>query len=245
MKEIGILFLLSTVFFFFSMNVFSNKMETSTPEEMVKNIHWLGQATVKIKAGDKVIYIDPYQIKTKDQADLILVTHGHRDHLSFADIGKVRTEKTTFVAPQDCAKEIKAKFKNPVVVLKPGQSRNVHNILVEAVPAYNVVKTEFHPKSNQWVGYILLLKGVKIYHAGDTERLPEMKTFSCDIALFPLGQTYTMNSVKDAAEAALDVKAKIAIPIHYGLYEGKVEDANQFKKLLKDKIKVIIKTREK
>lgn len=211
---------------------------------MVKNIHWLGQSAVKITTGEKVIYIDPFRIKNKDEADIILVTHGHGDHLSLPDIGKVRTEKTTFVAPQDCAIEIKAKFNNTVVTLKPGQSQNVQNILIEAVPAYNVVKTDFHPKTYQWVGYVLLLDGVRIYHAGDTERIPEMKTFSCDIAMLPLGQTYTMNSVEEAAEAALDVKAKIAIPIHYGLAEGTIEDAVTFKKLLQDKVEVIIKDQE-
>jgi L-ascorbate metabolism protein UlaG (beta-lactamase superfamily) len=244
MNKAEIVLLSFLVFLFLYGNLFSIPSKTSTPMDMVKNIHWLGQATVKIEAGEKVIYIDPYQIKNKDKADIILVTHGHGDHLSLSDIEKVRSEKTTFVAPQDCAAEIKKKFKNPVVTLKPGQSRNIHNILIEAVPAYNVVKTNFHPKSNQWVGYILLLNGIRIYHAGDTERIPEMKTFTCDIALLPLGQTYTMNSVQEAADAALDVKAKIAIPIHYGLYEGKKEDANQFKKLLKDKIKVLIVTKE-
>ncbi|MCK4836639.1 MAG: MBL fold metallo-hydrolase, partial [Candidatus Aminicenantes bacterium] len=99
-------------------------------------------------------------------------------------------------------------------------------------------------KENQWVGYILTIDGIRIYHAGDTERIPEMKNFSCDIALLPLGQTYTMNSVKEAAEAAIDVKAKIAIPIHYGLYEGKTQDAVEFQNILKDKIKVIIKEKE-
>ena len=166
-----------------------------------------------------------------------MVTHGHGDHLSPPDIRRARTEKTTFVAPQDCAIEIKAKFNNTVVTLKPGQSQNIQNILIEAVPAYNVVKTDFHPKANPWVGYVLLLDWVRIYHAGDTERIPEMKTFSCDIAMLPLGQTYTMNSVE---EAALDVKAKIAIPIHYGLAEGKREDALTFKQLHQDKVEVII-----
>ena len=71
-----------------------------------------------------------------------------------------------------------------------------------------------------------------------------MKDFSCDIAMLPLGQTYTMNSVKEATEVAIDIQAKIAIPIHYGLYEGTVEDAKEFKKILKDKVKVIIKERE-
>jgi L-ascorbate metabolism protein UlaG (beta-lactamase superfamily) len=112
------------------------------------------------------------------------------------------------------------------------------------VPAYNVVKTNYHPKGNKWVGYILTIDGVKIYHAGDTERIPEMQEFTCDIVMLPLGQTYTMNSVEEAAEATLDVQAKIAIPIHYGMYEGTVEDAKKFQELLKNKVQVVIQTQE-
>ncbi|MBM3437493.1 MAG: MBL fold metallo-hydrolase, partial [Bacteroidetes bacterium] len=115
------------------------------------------------------------------------------------------------------------------------------NIPFEAVPAYNVVKTKFHPKSNKWLGYILELEGKKIYLAGDTERIPEMKAIACDIALLPLGQTYTMNSVEDAAEAAKDVKAGIVIPIHYGLYEGTQADSARLKKLLEGFAEVILK----
>jgi L-ascorbate metabolism protein UlaG (beta-lactamase superfamily) len=90
------------------------------------------------------------------------------------------------------------------------------------------------------VGYIVEIDGVKVYHAGDTERIPEMKNIDCDIALLPLGQTYTMNSVEEAAEAALDTGAEVAIPIHYGMYEGTKEDAEKFKELLDGKMKVVI-----
>lgn len=102
-------------------------------------------------------------------------------------------------------------------------------------------KINYHPKKNKWVGYILTIEDNNVYHAGDTERIPEMKDIVCDIALLPLGQTYTMNSVEDAAEAAIDVKAKIAIPFHYGLYKGTEEDSVKFRKLLKDKVEVVIK----
>ena len=107
-----------------------------------------------------------------------------------------------------------------------------------------MTKTQFHPKANNWVGYLLTIDGVKIYHFGDTERIPEMKNIVCDIALLPLGQKYTMNSVQEAADAALDARAKIAIPIHYGLYEGKAADADAFAALLKGKITVVIKPNE-
>lgn len=218
--------------------------EESKLMDMANNIHWLGQATVKISVPGKTIYIDPFQIKKTDQADIILITHSHSDHLSPGDISKISSSNTIIIAPEDCLAKIKNIPKEKTITSEPGFKTQVGGILIEAVPAYNIIKTNFHPKENQWVGYVLTLNGIKIYHAGDTERIPEMKGLECDIALLPLGQTYTMNSIKEAAEAAIDVKAKVAIPIHYGLYEGQNQDAREFKALLKDKIKVIIKEKE-
>ena len=227
----------------FAFQPFTNSKEV-TPMEMAEKIHWLGQAAVKIVAGGKVIYMDPYQISDKDKADIILISHSHRDHFSTNDISKIRKKNTVFIAPKDCKKNIEDLFKTGVTVLEPGMSTKIGDILIEAVPAYNVIKTHYHPKKNRWVGYILTIDGVRVYHAGDTERIPEMKNFTCDIAMLPLGQTYTMNSVEEATEAAMDVKAKIAIPIHYGMYEGTADDAEKFKKILKDKVKAIIKGKE-
>ena len=217
------------------------KSQNQNINDMVNNIHWLGQAAVKINAAGKVIYIDPYQLKKEDPADIVLITHSHHDHLSLSDIKKIITRESIIEAPVDCYDTLNDIDIAEIKTIGPGQSLTLDNILVSAVPAYNVIKTNFHPKGNKWVGYVLTVDGIKIYHAGDTERIPEMKDFSCDIAMLPLGQTYTMNSVKEAADAAIDVKAKIAIPIHYGLYEGKDEDAEEFKRLLKDKVEVIIK----
>jgi L-ascorbate metabolism protein UlaG (beta-lactamase superfamily) len=217
------------------------KAQNQNITEMVNNIHWLGQAAVKINAAGKVIYIDPYQIKETDQADIVFITHSHYDHLSVQDIKKIITGESIIVSPVDCQSKLQDLDVAGIRTISPGQSLALDNIIVSAVPAYNVIKANFHPKGNNWVGYVLTIDGVKIYHAGDTERIPEMKNISCDIAMLPLGQTYTMNSVKEAADAAIDVKAQIAIPIHYGLYEGSVEDAEEFRRLLKDRVDVVIK----
>ena len=225
---------------------FSRNVEAISPEEMLKNVHWLGkQASVKIQAGKKIIYIDPYEIAKKtNDADIVLVTHSHRDHLSPVDIKKVAKADTVFIAPQSCVSGIEAEFNTKVIISEPGMSRRLGEIQIRAVPAYNVIKTKYHPKGNKWVGYILTIDDVKIYHAGDTERIPEMQEFTCDIVMLPLGQKYTMNSVEEAAKAVLDVRAKIAIPIHYGMYEGTVEDAKKFQELLKDKVQVVIQIQQ-
>ncbi len=208
--------------------------------KVIKDITWYGQAAVSIQNGDQKIFIDPYELPIDDEADIILITHSHGDHLSIADIKKVSKSGTTIVCPNDCRADIEnAGYKN-IVTVTPGDIIKIDGTEILAVPMYNVVKTKFHPKENKWCGYIIDIKGVKIYHAGDTERIPEMKDMECDIALLPLGQTYTMNSVEEAAEAALDTGADIVIPIHYGMYEGTKEDALKFKSLLSGKLEVVI-----
>ena len=206
----------------------------------IQNIHWFGQSAVKINANDKTIYIDPYRIQKTDSADIILITHDHKDHLDPSSIAKILTSKTTIAAPASCKENIQKLGSKKVVYFAPREEKKIDNILIESVPAYNIKKKRFHPKKNNWLGYIITIDGIRIYHAGDTERIPEMKKLQCDIVFMPLGQTYTMNSVGEAANAVLDVGASIAIPIHYGLYEGNGDDAIEFQKLLNGKVKVII-----
>lgn len=212
---------------------------------IAKGIMWTGQASVKIPGLGPNIYVDPYYLKSEDKADIVLITHSHQDHLSIGDLRKVCHEQTTIIAPSDVAMKIKSIPQKETIIVAPGDTVKVDNVTIHAVHMYNVIKTHYHPKSNKWVGYTITGNGVTVYHAGDTERIPEMKDIQCDIALLPLGQTYTMNSVEDAAESAKDVKAKLAVPIHYGMYEGSISDADKFKALLAGTIDVIILEREK
>jgi len=200
---------------------------------MVKDIHWLGHDTFKI-IGEKVIYTDPFKVKKTDKADIILITHEHYDHCSPEDVKKIQEPETVIVAPTDCAKKLWGNIK----VIKVGEKINVGGIEVEAVPSYNTNK-KFHTKDKGWVGYIFTVKGQRIYIAGDTDYIPEMKTFRTDMALLPVSGTYVMTA-EEAIQAALDIKPKIAIPMHYGSIVGSVSDARKFADGLKGKIDVVI-----
>ncbi|OGW52221.1 MAG: Zn-dependent hydrolase [Nitrospirae bacterium RBG_13_43_8] len=200
---------------------------------MVKDIHWLGHDTFKV-IGEKVVYTDPFKIKKKDTADVILITHEHFDHCSPEDVKAIQGPKTFIVATSDSAKKLSGKIK----IVKPGEKINVEGVEIEIVPAYNTNK-QFHTKDKGWVGYVFTLKGQRIYLAGDTDYIPEMKNLKVDIALLPVSGTYVMTA-EEAIKAALDIKPKIAIPMHYGSIVGSADDAKKFAEGLKGKIEVVI-----
>lgn len=200
---------------------------------MVEDIHWLGHDTFKV-VGEKVIYTDPFKIKKKDTADIVLITHEHYDHCSPEDVKLLQGPNTVIVTTADCAKKLTGR----VDTVKAGDKINIEGIEIEAVPSYNTNK-KFHPKPNGWVGYIFTVKGQRIYIAGDTDYIPEMKNFKADIALLPVSGTYVMTA-EEAVRAALDINPRIAIPMHYGSIVGSKDDANRFAAGLKGKIEVVI-----
>ena len=158
-------------------------------------ITWLGHASFRIRSSNKVIYIDPWELKaTSPAADIILITHPHYDHFSAADIEKISKPDTVITGPRDCRGKLKLELK----VVAPGDVLDIGGVKIQAVAAYNKNKN-FHPRGNNWVGYLIEAGGVKIYHAGDSDAVPEMEGLKgVDYLLVPIGGTYTM----DAAEAA-------------------------------------------
>jgi len=202
-------------------------------QEIADKIVWLGHDGFRIEA-DKIIYIDPFQISGGPEADLILISHEHFDHCSPDDIAKIQKKETVIVTE----KQSKEKLSGDIRTVRPNETLEVDGIKIDTIPSYNTDK-DFHPQSNDWLGFIINVDGVRIYHAGDADFIPEMKDLDVDIALLPVSGTYVMDS-NQAVEAALAINPKLAIPMHYGSIVGSEEDANAFKAALEGKIDVRI-----
>ena len=205
---------------------------------MLEDINVLCHSAIRLEIDNKIIYIDPYSLTSNaNDADLIFITHDHYDHFSIEDIKKVEKSNTIFIIPESMLENaIKSGIKeNRIIKIKPNQNYKYENLKIETIPAYNVNK-KFHPKENNWVGYLIEYNNVVYYIAGDTDITNENKKVKCDIAFVPIGGTYTMN-YKEAAKLINEIKPKFVVPIHYGKIVGTKQDALNFEKLLNEDIK--------
>ena len=208
---------------------------------MLDNIEVLIHSSIKF-SKDIIIYFDPYKInKDYHDADIIFITHSHYDHYSPLDIKKVIKDNTIVVCPEDVKEELLKLDINNIIEVVPNKDYEVLNIKFKTIPAYNINKN-FHPKENNWVGYLINYNNVKYYIAGDTDITEENKNIICDVAFVPIGGTFTMD-YKEAASLINEIQPKIAVPTHYGLIVGNKDDGIKFSKLLNNSIecKIYIK----
>lgn len=210
---------------------------------MLEKIEVLCHSSIKINKG-LVIYFDPFKIdKEYHDADIIFITHSHYDHYSEEDIDKVRKEDTQIVAPLDLLDNLLTLdfTKNSITLVKPNENYTVKGLSFKTIPAYNTNKN-FHPKANNWVGYLVTIDNMTYYIAGDTDVTTENKQVKCDVAFVPIGGTYTMDN-KEAAKLINEIKPKVAIPTHYGKIIGNISDGQNFAKLINKEIecKIFIK----
>ena len=203
------------------------------------------QSSIRIEAKRQVIYFDPIQIEDEaHDADLIFLTHNHSDHFDPECVNKLfkGNNETYIVCPLEMRDEIQQKTvveHNDIVPLRPGDALKLNGFPVEAVRAYNIGK-EFHPKENNWLGYVVTVNGERIYVTGDTDVTDDAKAVKCDIAIVPVGGKYTMTA-EEAAALVNEIRPKTAIPCHYGFAAGSVVDAQSFVSQVNDGIATEIK----
>lgn len=209
---------------------------------ILDNLRWHGHASFSLRSehGDKLSFIDPLELKAARKADVIFITHAHFDHCSPDDIRKLLAADTLVVAASGCVDKLGLKS---VRITEPGETFNALGMNVSTVAAYNTKpeRLSFHPKRNGWVGYVIETGGERLYHAGDTDFVPEMKSLGkVDVALLPIGGTYTMDA-DEALEAANVIKAKTTVPMHYRrlLGERSAEAEETFRRGVKGEVIVM------
>jgi len=207
-------------------------------------ITWLGHDGFRLKK-DKVVYLDPFQLTAAaEPADVVCVTHEHFDHLSVDDLARIVRPHTTMVTIPACRAAAVGLHPKAVRIVTPGERLEVDGIAIHAVPAYNTSKfrspgNPFHPKADGKVGFVIELGGLRIYHAGDTDAIPEMAALgSVDVALVPVSGTYVMTAA-EAVTACNAIRPTLAIPMHYGSIVGTAADAEAFKKSAHCRVEIL------
>lgn len=225
---------ISIVILMIAVTTAAQGFEKDTIETSIGNlgITFIGHGTLMFTFGGAVIHVDPVS-KFADytrlpKADVILVTHEHGDHLDVRALELIRTDKTFLVISESCASQV-----SNGIVMKNGDTRIVGGLKIETVPAYNIVHMQstgvpFHPQG-VGNGYVITFGDKRVYVAGDTENIPEMKQLTAiDIAFLPMNVPYTMTP-EMVANAAKSFNPKILYPYHFG-----ETDTSKIVDLLKD-----------
>jgi L-ascorbate metabolism protein UlaG (beta-lactamase superfamily) len=208
--------------------------------KLLEHLHWLGHDTFRLD-GPPTIYFDPLDLQGQPPlADIILISHEHGDHCSPDDIERITGPDTVIVASPPAARKLGSGAR----ALRPGEHTRINDVEIAAVPAYNVRRFRapgkpFHPKEAKHAGFIVTVAGERVYFAGDTDHIPEMADFDCDIALLPVGGTYTMDA-DEAAQAATTIKPRVAIPMHWGAgIVGTRADAERFRSVYDGEVVIL------
>ncbi len=199
-------------------------------------IRWTGHDGFRFDTNNKRVYVDPYKLikeyNDKNDADILLISHNHFDHLSVEDINKIINKNTKICTSEECIDSLKKNYAtNEIILLKPGETKKLEEgITITGIEAYNTNKN-FHPKKDRKIGFIIEMNNLSIYHTGDTDIIPEMRNLNPDVLLAPVSGTYVMTA-QEAIKATNEIikPRKLAIPMHYGTIVGTVKDAEDFSK---------------
>lgn len=209
---------------------------------MLDQVTVFTQSSIRL-AGSATLYFDPFQMTFEPHdADAVLITHDHYDHFSPEDFRKVMRDDTVFAAPELLVPALEEAGipRQQICPVAPGGNYTIAGVPVQTVAAYNVSKP-YHPREKGWVGYVADFDGMRYFVSGDTDRIPEHKGLACDVALVPIGGTFTMDA-DEAAELINALAPKVAaIPTHYGTIVGAPSDADRFAQLVDPRIPVVRK----
>jgi L-ascorbate metabolism protein UlaG (beta-lactamase superfamily) len=215
---------------------------------LIDAVEWLGHSGFRVTVGRQRVYIDPYRVSTDaPKADLILITHGHYDHFSPQDVELLSNRETEVIAPAAVAERLNGRV-HSIAAGEEIEPEAVRWVAVRALHAYNTSKRNsdgqvFHPRTAGGVGFDLNVRGERLYHAGDTDVIPEMDSVhGVDLALLPVSGTYVMTA-SEAAEAARRIQPRTAVPMHWGENLGTRADADEFARRVPDGIDVVIMDR--
>lgn len=214
----------------------------------LENVRVFTQSAIRIEgAGGTVAYFDPFALtdaEAEHDADYVLITHAHYDHLSLEDYARVAGKKTVLVAPAGTGREVAGLDATETHLMGAGEKIELPGICVEAVPAYNVEpeRLAMHPRENGWLGYVVTLDGepTRYYVSGDTDQNADNETVSCDVALVPIGGTYTCDP-RQAAAFVNALRPRAAVPTHYGSIVGTYANFDAFAAAVDPAIEVVKK----